>query len=184
MMFKEQARVEMPLKVYKVPASQKAVPTRLKYQQHCDFLFCLYHSLVYNEPFTCLGQGSCHFPLWFEKVCFRVVCLMLYTQELSIRGVPKNLQEIRKIRLELLKIKSFLWKLRGWRGTGIPKASKERKKHANFQPWNWLPRNISGLSHQRGQVNGTCCFHTLARGIYYIAREIPQRGGKHIIMGR
>lgn len=103
-MFKEQARVEMPLKVYKVPASQKAVPTRLKYQQHCDFLFCLYHSLVYNEPFTCLGQGSCHFPLWFEKVCFRVVCLMLYTQELSIHGVPKNLQEIRKIRLELLKI--------------------------------------------------------------------------------
>lgn len=43
MLFKEQTSVEMLLKVYKEPASQKkpgqAVADRLIYQQHCDFLF-------------------------------------------------------------------------------------------------------------------------------------------------
>lgn len=42
MLFKEQTRFEMLLKVYKVPSSQKpeqAVTDRLIYQQYCDFLF-------------------------------------------------------------------------------------------------------------------------------------------------
>ena len=81
MQFKEQASVEMPLKVYKVPASQKAVPTRLKYQQHCDFLFCLYHNLVYNEPFTWLGRGQLPFPSFVWKGVFQSRVLdALYTR--------------------------------------------------------------------------------------------------------
>lgn len=52
MLFKEQASVEMPLNLYKVPDSQRATPDRLLCQQHCEFLFCLYHDLMYNEPFT------------------------------------------------------------------------------------------------------------------------------------
>lgn len=51
MLFKKQASVEMPMNVYKV-LIVRAAPYRLLFQQHCDFLFRLYHDLIYNEPFT------------------------------------------------------------------------------------------------------------------------------------
>ena len=158
---------------------KRAAPDRLACQQFCDFLFCPYHDLMYNEPFTWQGPG--HLTLSFVKEYFGVVWLndALYSRAFYFwcsQKSPRNSEDPFKTSQNQKLPAKFEG---GWRETEILKASKERKKHANFQPWNWLQKKKSGLSHQQGKVSGRCGIHSLASGILGCQRNTTKGRGKY-----
>lgn len=161
MLFKEQTSVEMLLKCTKSPPVKKpeqAVADRLMYQQHCDFLFAFFTIWCIKSHLPDrLGQLS--FPCFLCKGVFPrpVPDRCSIHKSFLCSSVPRDLQEIPKIHLEFLRIKSFLLKLNGWRGTGIPKASQERTKMLIFSNAADA-QNTRGLSHQRERSPGQCCF--------------------------
>ena len=93
-------------------------------------------------------------------------------------GVPWDGQEIQKIHLELLKIKSLLWRPRGWKGTQIPKVSRERTTCAHFQPINRCTECKRFIPPKRKVSRADAVsWPTLRQSGSCIARKISQRRG-------